>query len=177
MRSLALLVLCAVIVSTLTSCVLTYKLDEEKVKNEANTEIVHYDEIPEHEKPEYLVLDIPEHVVSTVDTLPEGSFKTVTPVGNNPTFYVYDDSLTIYGYELFSDKYSTCTLNLPKGYTDGRIAHMSSGAGSGEVELILTATKNKTTVYLAYLFYAGNEAGYLSPVTICELSKKPDYMD
>lgn len=180
-RWLALVCVFVLASMTLTSCVLTYKLNEDtvpkKVKTEENVEIVYYEEIPEPKKLEYTVLDTEEHLMTTVDTLPEGDRRAVTPVGNNPTFYVYDNSLTIYGFEIFSEQYSMCTLNLPEGYTDAEIASLSSGAGSGEVEMILTAKKNGETTYLSYLFYAGNEVGYLCPVTVCELSEKPDYMN
>ncbi|MBQ7897411.1 MAG: hypothetical protein IJ323_03200 [Clostridia bacterium] len=180
MRRIALICVCFVTALTLTSCVLTYKLNEnavpETVKTEENVETVYYEELPDPQRIEYIVLDTEEHVMTTVDTLPDGGYRTVTPLGNNPTFYVYDNSLTIYGFEIFSEKYSVCTLNIPEGYTDAEIMHLSSGAGSGEVEMILTATKNSETVYLSYLFYAGNEMGYLCPVTVCELNQKPDYI-
>ena len=157
-----------------TSCVFTYKLNVEDI--EKKDEIVEYKETPQHEIVEYTLLDLPEHLMTAVDSIPEKDFFTVSPVGENPVYYVFYDSMTIYGYDKWTEQYSKCTLNLPEDFSEGSIIYASGGAGSGEVEMIVSAIKDGQEKFLSYFFFAGNEKGYLCPMTTSLLSHKPQYI-
>lgn len=95
---------------------------------------------------------------------PESAIITASPVGGNPTFYIFEAGLTYYVC-MWNDSIqrepvslSECVLALPEGYTDGRIAAASGGAGSGEVIFTVSAQKDGAVILLDYLFYCDDLA-------------------
>ncbi len=130
-------------------------------------------------KTEWVVPEVDPAIVETVDALPapaEDALLSAQAVGGNPRFLLFEEGLTYY-VVFYGDPHATsflsiekCTLSLPKGCTDGRITDGSSGAGSGEVLLYVTAKRGEETVYLDYLFYCDNIA---VPVSVWEGERTP----
>ena len=143
----------------LTSCISTYKITKEVIESQ---------KVVVNEQEE---IKVPEHIMTDVDFLPDNEYESVSPVGGNPIYYYRSDSLDIYGYNKWTEEYSKCTLILPEGYTDGKIVSAFSGAGSGELEMILSANKNGEEVYLSYFFLSDFENGYLFPAFINVVDK------
>lgn len=128
---------------------------------------------------EWIIPEVAPVTVETVDTLPapaENALFSTQAVGGNPRFLVFEEGLTYY-VVFYGDLHTTsflsvekCTLSLPNGCTNGRITNGSSGAGSGEVLLYVTAERGDKTVYLDYLFYCDNIA---VPVSVWEGERTP----
>jgi len=78
-----------------------------------------------------------------------------SPLGGTSTLYVWDMGLVFYVIRQPSEadptEYYRGTLDLPEGYTDGRIVSVGAGAGSGEILLTVMAEKDGATVALDYL--------------------------
>ncbi|MBE6679310.1 MAG: hypothetical protein E7598_02165 [Ruminococcaceae bacterium] len=114
-----------------------------------------------------------------VEKLPyaeESAMFTGAAVGGNPRGFVFDIGTTYYVKRYFSaaeDDFAfyKCRLTLPEGYTNGRITGIHSGAGSGEVFIIVVAEKNNENVALEYLFYSETIS---EPISIRALEKMPE---
>lgn len=130
-------------------------------------------------KTERSVAEVDPAIVETVDALPapvEDAILSAHAVGGNPRFLLFEEGLTYY-VVFYGDIYAQnflsiekCTLSLPKGCTDGKIVAGTSGAGSGEVLLQVTAKHGEENVYLDYLFYCDNIA---VPVFVWEGEQTP----
>lgn len=81
-------------------------------------------------------------------------------IGGSPVIYVFDDDLRFYFAILHANQsiasLSSCTISLPDGYTDGRIASVEGGGGSGEFCVLVAAKTKGINVILDYLFYSEN---------------------
>ncbi|MCI8388225.1 MAG: hypothetical protein HFE63_07175 [Clostridiales bacterium] len=104
----------------------------------------------------------------------ESSVLTVSPVGGNPKFCVFEAGLTFYVYDKTSENASMCTLGLPEGYTNGEIVSGRSGAGSGEAEIIVKAEQNGETAFLSYMFFCNNEQSPKSLISFYDMYKMRD---
>ena len=114
------------------------------------------------ELPNYL--EIPAITLTQIETLPyseETAVFTASPVGGNPTIFFFDDSRTFYFRKYLSTnmdaEYFTGTLTLPNGFTDAKLLHVTSGAGSGEIFVSIEAIYDGKKEYLTYGFF-GTEA-------------------
>ena len=98
--------------------------------------------------------------IEALPTDPASALLTASPVGGNPTFYIFEEGLTYYVQVLGDPQtrevlsVSECVLSLPEGYADGRIVAASGGAGSGEILLTVLAKQDGETVCLVYLLYS-----------------------
>ncbi len=176
MKKVQTLFLLVLLMLIFTSCVFTYNLKLEDIDKVEKAEIIKYkvDDLPE--KIEYTVAETEAHIMQETEEAPQNAIFIVSPVGGNPVYYAFENSLTIRGFDKNTEAYCECTLNLPEGFVDGKIVYASSGAGSGEVEMIASANKDGEEKFLSYFFFAGNEKGYLCPVFVNILSRKPDYV-
>lgn len=114
------------------------------------------------ELPKYL--EIPAITLTQIETLPyseETAVFTASPVGGNPTIFFFDDSRTFYFRKYLSTnmdaEFFTGTLTLPDGFTDAKLLHVTSGAGSGEIFVSIEAIYDGKKEYLTYGFF-GTEA-------------------
>ena len=99
--------------------------------------------------------------VTEISELPEAkenAIVTGNTVGGFVEFYSFTPGLKYYRYDAGADKYYECEVYLPDTYENGEIIHIRSGAGSGEIEIIMKATdENGKTIYPAYMFAAPND--------------------
>lgn len=114
------------------------------------------------ELPKYL--EIPAITLTQIETLPyseKTAVFTASPVGGNPTIFFFDDSRTFYFRKYLSTnmdaEFFTGTLTLPDGFTDAKLLHVTSGAGSGEIFVSIEAIYDGKKEYLTYGFF-GTEA-------------------
>ncbi len=105
---------------------------------------------------DYVMLTIAPSGGMEVEDLPLSPYTrlTVSPVGYNPTVYVYNDDMTFYMVYSSTGEFTRymSVLRLPDGYKNGYIAYAEGGAGSGELFLYVTAEKDGEDVLLAYYF-------------------------
>ena len=109
-----------------------------------------------------------------IDRLPKArdeALISASPVGLNPSYFLFEPGMTFFQYDKYRDSYHECTLNLPEGFTGGSIISMTSGGGSGEMFMIVKAEHGDDTAYLDYYFYSGDESGGLDPVQVDYLDK------
>ena len=94
--------------------------------------------------------------ITEIDSLPPDTEKAIftgATVGGTARFYCYDPGMKYYRYDTTTEKYYEGVLNLSAFYTDGQIIHFRSGAGSGEIEIIVMALdQNGKMNYLGYNF-------------------------
>ncbi len=117
--------------------------------------------------------------ITEVEKLPyaeESAMFTGAAVGGNPRGFVFDIGTTYYVKRYFSTAegdfaFYKCTLTLPNGYTNARITDIHSGAGSGEVFIIVLAEKNGEKVALEYYFYS---EAIFEPTSVRELEEIPE---
>ncbi len=85
----------------------------------------------------------------------EAAILKGSPIGGDVTLYVLDIGLTYYAVHQPADAESAdCyrgTLDLPEGYTNGRIVSVGPGAGSGEIVMTVVAEKDGVETALDYL--------------------------
>lgn len=116
----------------------------------------------------------PESVKEEIDRLPKArdeALISASPVGMNPSYFLFEPGMTFFQYDKYRDSYHECTLNLPEGFTGGSIISMTSGGGSGEMFMIVKAEHGDDTAYLDYYFYSGDESGGLDPLWVDYLDK------
>lgn len=129
------------------------------------------DQNPSNDTPIYEAqyLPIPEMTMTPVDALPmddAAALYEASPMGWDPTFFVFEDGLTFYMRRYYAmdpdENRYMATVTLPEGYTDGRIVYISRGGGSGEIDFWVEAKKDGEVTYLNYYFSC---IGYDSFVT------------
>ncbi len=111
----------------------------------------------------------------SVDALPyseDSARMSASPIGSNPTFYFFGESLTFYCYEHHSNAYYQYTLDLPKGYTNGKILYAHAGGGSGELDVTLEAVHNNETVYLGCIVFADFFVSSPQSVSLTKLTQE-----
>lgn len=116
----------------------------------------------------------PKSVKREIDRLPKArdeALISASPVGMNPSYFLFEPGMTFFQYDKYRDSYHECTLNLPEGFTGGSIISMTSGGGSGEMFMIVKAEHGDDTAYLDYYFYTGDESVGLDPVQVDYLDK------
>jgi len=86
----------------------------------------------------------------------ESAMLTGAPVGGTPSYFKFSDGMEYYIYDNHTKKTYRCELSLPDGFEDGNIIAICSGAGSGEVLIVVETAYGDETVYLDYYFYVGN---------------------
>lgn len=107
-----------------------------------------------------MYLPIPKIEVIETNALPhpeESALYHAAPVGGNPRIFFFGEGLVFYfrsntvpGGEA---QYSKGTLTLPDGFADGKVVHVTSGAGSGEIFVTVEAVRFGRTEYLSYGFF------------------------
>lgn len=100
-------------------------------------------------------LEVAEPLAKEIEALPkepEEAIMTTCAIGGNPVFYIFDEGLTYYVQNLYYNTITEYTLELPEGYTDGKIVMATSGGGSGEIFLYVSADNGGVNEYLYYFF-------------------------
>lgn len=95
--------------------------------------------------------------VSSVASLPndvKSAIKSGHPVGGNPLYCTFENGLTFFRREWFYDTVSEFRITLPAEWSDGNIIFIGSGAGSGEVHMMIEAVRNGKTEYMECAFYS-----------------------
>lgn len=82
---------------------------------------------------------------------------TASIVGGSKQVYCFEPGLDFYRQDVLTGKCYKIALELPQEYTDGEIIAMSSGAGSGEIEIIIKAHIGEETVYPGCIYYCDDE--------------------
>ncbi len=116
----------------------------------------------------------PESVKEEIDGLPkarDAAIMSASPVGMDPSYFLFEPGMTFYQYDRYLDSYHVCTLTLPEGFAGGSIISMTRGGGSGEINMIVKAERGDSTAYLDYYFYTGDESVGLDPVQVDYLDK------
>lgn len=121
-------------------------------------------------------LEVTSSLICEVDKLPSDASSAImsgAPVGGNPAYFLFEEGLTYYRHDQFRDEYHKFELCLPKGYSEGNIIFVDSGAGSGEVLMVVQALNEGETVYLECLFYpdySTDQTGNLVPYMCAPVS-------
>ena len=107
-----------------------------------------------------MYLPIPKIEVIETNALPrseESALYHAAPVGGNPRILFFDEGLVFYfrsntvpGGEA---QYWSGSLTLPDGFAEGKVVHVTSGAGSGEIFVTVEAVRFGRTEYLSYGFF------------------------
>ncbi len=113
--------------------------------------------------------NIASRLIKEVDQLPmdaESARITASVMLGNPKYYVFEEGLTYYRYNIVDEKYHEYTVTLPAEYADGNIALMCTGAGSGEIRMVIEAVKDSDTIYLDCIFLSDDSSEISSPTSV-----------
>lgn len=110
----------------------------------------------------------------------DAALFSASPVGGNPTFYIFEKGLIYYVNYSDTGEAFECEICLPNGYDDGSIVYVSAGAGSGELTFIVEAESCIDKAYFEYVFLFEKDSlinSILTPIHVSRLSEKPSFIE